>query len=474
MPISSNAAELADVLPEEIERVVVLGLGKVTGAAVVNALIEAEVEIRVTEESPTNEHLDLAKRLRTLGVEVDFGAPDPGLLDWADLIVPSPGVPPSNPLLRVATDRGIRIWSELELGVRYLDRNPLVAITGTNGKTTTTTLLASILETGGFPAVAAGNIGLPLVEASRSAPAGWVVVCEASSAQLHYIDTFQPDIAIVMNFSDDHLDWHKNREDYLLSKARITENQTANDLLLFRIDDIGCQQIAMDSKAALGAFGLDTPDHVRARAEHGVGRSIGLAAGVADGNVVIGSDIRENVLLPLTDIRLVGSHNVENVLAACLAAVSHGVDVEAIGHAVSRFESLPHRAVLVAEKGGVRYVDDSKATNPHATLRALSGLSDVVLIAGGRAKGLDLSILSEASGRLKGVVGMGEAMQDLHDIFSGLPWAAAQDVEQAVELASHMAQTGDTVLLSPACSSLDQYSSYSERGERFAAAVAKI
>lgn len=459
---------------EGVRTALVLGLGKLTGAAVTDALLSGGIEVRIHESFPNEGHRPAADAATERGAQVIYGETDPAvieaLVDWADLVVPSPGVPPSSPALSAALSRGRRVVSEIELGFGYA-QGPVLAITGTNGKTTTTALLAHIFDHAGVPGVAAGNIGHPLVEAARKSPPGTALISEVSSFQLAFIDTFRPQIAVALNVADDHYDWHSGYEGYLAAKARITENQRDDDALVIRAEEPGCLAIAANSSAEILGFGTAPPDQVRAGLHLGLGRGVGTVAGVEGEEVVLESSGIATVLVKLSDIRLHGLHNVENVMAAGLAAVRFGIAPQLVGAAVEAFGSLPHRTELVRTKDGVRYVDDSKATNPHATLRALSGLDKVVLIAGGRAKGLDLSILSEAARSLSGVVVMGEAAAELKEVFAGLPMNDAADVEEAVGYAAAMAEPGGTVLLSPACSSLDQYSSYAERGKRFRTAV---
>jgi UDP-N-acetylmuramoylalanine--D-glutamate ligase len=464
---------VSTVLDPSVGRVLIVGLGRVTGAAAVEALLELGVQVRVAEANVTEEHLRTGDSMRRAGVEVMFGEPDPDLVDWADLIIPSPGVPPANPLLARASAVGRGVWSEIELGSRFAT-GPILAVTGTNGKTTTATLLEAILNDAGLPALAAGNIGFPLVRAARSAQPGQRLVVEVSSFQLAFIDSFRPEVAVVLNVAEDHYDWHDGYQDYLSAKARITENQSHDQLLVVAVDDPGCLQIAARSAARIAGFGLSAPEELGERLQQSAGRAAQKVAGVREGRLVVQSSSGELELMKLEDIRLQGLHNIENVQAACLAALECGADPASIAGTVSRFESLPHRTSLVAEINGVRYIDDSKATNPHATLKAMEGLDRVILIAGGRAKGLDLSPLAGVRAALRGVVVTGEAAAQLKELFHGVPCQHAPIVEDAVTMAAGMAQAGDTVLLSPACSSLDQYSDYAERGRRFAEAVKSL
>lgn len=470
---------------EGIRRAAVLGLGR-SGMAAASALSEEGIAVRAADEAATPALSSRARALEASGAEVRLGplsARDASwLLDDVDLLVPSPGVPPASRVLEEAMARGIPVWSEIELGWRFLlaggsaaaPAGPVVAVTGTNGKTTTTSLVAAMLEADGIVAVAAGNIGTPLTDAARKLPPGAVLVCEVSSFQLAFIETFRPRVAAVLNVADDHYDWHGTPAGYLTAKARITERQEASDLLVVRAGDPGCASIASGSAARLAAFGLGSPADVRAQLTRDAGRTPHVAAGLDGEEVVVETERGGAARVRCADIRLIrtgGPHNIENVLAAATAALELGAGREAVARALAAFAGLPHRTTLVAEWNGVRYVDDSKATNPHATLRALAGLRDVVLIAGGRSKGMDLSALAGGGDRLIGVVVMGEAAGQLEAVFGAKVLGRAGDVEHAVAIAAAAAHPGETVLLSPACSSLDQYSSYAERGERFAGAV---
>jgi len=442
----------------------------VTGRAVADSLLEMGIEVKASDQFDTPTTLASAEYLRAKGVSVTFGEPDPVLVEWADLIVPSPGVPPSNPLLQLAAERKVPVWSEVELGWRRAPGR-VVAITGTNGKTTTTTLLTAILGQSCIDALATGNIGFPLVEAARSASQKAWLIAEVSSFQLWFIDQFRPSLAIILNIADDHYDWHEGFEDYSRSKARITENQTDQDVLLVSGTDRSALKIALASKARLGVFGNKAPDALQSHFQEATGKRATWVAGVLNETVTMDLPGGRLELMPVADIRLEGNHNLENVLAACLAAACLGAPPKVTRKAVNEFEALAHRMNFVATRKGVRYVNDSKATNPHSTLAALAGLENVVLIAGGRAKGLSLSLLAGAAPAIKGLVVMGEAADELEAVFTGLPLSRAANMTEAVAQAAQMASEGDLVLLSPGCSSLDQYSSYSERGDRFAEEV---
>jgi UDP-N-acetylmuramoylalanine--D-glutamate ligase len=449
-----------------VRRAAVLGLG-VSGMAAAEALSDEGVAVRAADEGASADLGERTASLESSGVEARLGPVDTRwLLEGADVLVPSPGVPPANPVIGEAQAWGLPVWSEVELGWRFA-RGPVVAVTGTNGKTTTTSLIAAMLLSAGIEGVAAGNIGTPLCDVARKLPPGAVLVCEVSSFQLAFIETFRPRVAVVLNVADDHYDWHMGPGDYLAAKARITECQHASDLLVVRAGDAGCASIAAGSIARLAGFGLGRPDEIRARLSADTGRSPEVIAALDGDVVVVGPEER----FPCAEIRVKGPHNIENVFAAATAAFELGAGHEAVARALAAFAGLPHRTTLVAEVNGVRYVDDSKATNPHATLRALAGLREVVLVAGGRSKGMDLSALGDETDRLTGVVVMGEAAGQLESLFGRKVLGRAADVEEAVAIAAAAARPGQTVLLSPACSSLDQYADYAERGKRFARAV---
>jgi UDP-N-acetylmuramoylalanine--D-glutamate ligase len=453
-------------------RVLVVGLG-VTGSAVAETLLDIGLSVRVVDQDDNPKLRETADTLRAKGADVVLGPASYTDPVWADAIVPSPGVPLSNPLIAAAMKEGLRIVSEIELAWLLSEGSiEMVAVTGTNGKTTTTSLLAEMLERG-HPrgGVAAGNIGYTLTEAVHSAKYQ-LIVAEVSSQQLRFVESFHPTLAIILNISDDHYDWHGGREDYVSSKGRITQNQTRDDLLLFHAYDPACLAIAGASAAGLAAFAVDPVLDVRNEAQLGTGRPLEWIGGLEAGWLItIGGDGETRPIVATEDIHLKGRHNLENVLAASTAALRMGVDLRVIAETIRGFEGLPHRMTFVAEKDGVTYLDDSKATNPHATLNALADLDGVVLIAGGQRRGLDLSSLAEAREKLRGVVVMGETASDLEAIFSGIPVHRVRDVEEAVIAAESMASRGDVVLLSPACASWDQYSSYKERGERFQEAV---
>jgi UDP-N-acetylmuramoylalanine--D-glutamate ligase len=432
-------------------RVLVVGLG-VSGYAAAAALLRRDAKVRVTEFSDSPQLRVRADELRALGAEVELGNHDLDALD-ADIAVVSPGIPPDAPVIAALRAAGREPWSEIELAYR-LARCDLVAVTGTNGKTTTTSLLAAMLAAGGRPSVAAGNIGLPLIEAIEQVPNGGVIAVEVSSFQLAGIDRFRPRAACILNVAEDHTDWHGSIAGYARAKARITENQTSDDVLVPNLADRAAMDIASRSSARVAPFSASSDP--------------------TDGIGVRGGDVRwrGRKVLGLADVPLPGAAGLEDTLAAAGTALEYGVEESAVRAAIEGFKPLPHRLEVIAEHDGVTYVDDSKATNPHATLSAVRGLNAVVLIAGGRSKGMDLSALAGSVPPVIAVIALGEAADEVATVFAELvPVVRATDMTAAVRLAAARSVPGGSVLLSPGCASLDMYESYAARGEDFARAV---
>ena len=433
------------------KRVLVVGLGS-SGFSAARALLALDAKVRVTESSDDGDVRSRADALRSEGAEVETGGHELELIG-ADLAVLSPGVPPRSAIVRALELQGVRTISEVELAFR-LAHCDFLAVTGTNGKTTTTSLLATMLREAGIPSVAAGNIGRPVVDAVGSVPEGGAIALEVSSFQLAAIERFAPRVAVVLNIAEDHTDWHGTSAAYASAKARIVENQGADDFFLPNALDPLAMRIADNTRARVVPFSSQMlPDG---------------GVGVVDGRVVWrGTDV-----LSVADIPLVGSPGVEDAVAAAGAALEYGVEPKAVARAIRGFRPLAHRLQIVAESAGITYIDDSKATNPHATLAAVEGLSDVVLIAGGRSKGMDLSALGGTVPPVRAVVALGEAADDVVKVFEPLVTVErALDMGDAVRRAHRLASSRGSVLLSPGCASLDMYESYAARGEAFASAV---
>ena len=426
-------------------RAVIVGLG-VTGRAVARHLAAGGWDLVVVEDRPGDRTADeVAAWGATLGT--------PAAVDGADLVVPSPGVPPGHPALLRAGAAGVRVVSEIELAWKSAGDKKIVAVTGTNGKTTVTTLAAAMFVRSGRRAVAAGNIGLPLIDAMADDVD--VVVAEVSSFQLQWTEEFRPDVGTWLNLADDHLDWHGDRAHYAAAKARIWACQGTDDVAVANADDPAVMNAAASVAGRVVTFGTTASCDFRVEA--------GVLCG-PDGAILAVDRLRRS--LPL---------DVANALAATATATAAGVGAEACAAVLADFAGLPHRVALVGEAFGVRWYDDSKATTPAAVLAALRGFDSAVLIAGGRNKGLDLGVLRHEAARLRAVVAIGEAAEEVEAAFRGsVPVTRASSMQGAVRVAARAASSGDAVLLSPACASQDWYLNYAERGDDFAAEVRKV
>jgi UDP-N-acetylmuramoylalanine--D-glutamate ligase len=434
------------------ERAVVVGAG-VAGAGSARALSAEGASVLVTEARP-EEELPSAAELRALGVEVRAGGHDPSHLDDATLLVTGPGVSPDADVLRWARERGLPVWGEMELGAR-LARSPYLAVTGTNGKTTVTSMIEACLRAGGYDALACGNIGLSFSEAAREERD--VLVVEVSSFQLALQESFHPAISVLLNVAPDHLDWHGTFGAYVAAKERIHALQVGTDVHIGNRDDPLAAEISSGATCVVRWFRKGPPDE-------------GEVGYVGDELVAHVDGIHR---MGAIDGGRAGYR--EDAAAAAAAALAFGVEPAAAATALAGFRPGPHRGEVVATVDGVRFVDNSKATNVHAAAAAIDGAGDAVLIAGGRAKGVDLSPLKTHAGRLRAVIAIGESAADVVDVFEGsVPTALAGSIEEAVRDAFAAAAPGDTVLLAPACASWDQFASYAERGDRFVAAARSL
>jgi UDP-N-acetylmuramoylalanine--D-glutamate ligase len=442
-------------------RVLVIGLGA-TGEAVVAWATAAAHEVVVVEDHPGGTaYRERSRRAVEAGAEL-LEAPDASTsaarARRADLVVPSPGVRPDHPAIAAATAAGIPVRSEVDLAVEHLRaRTPaprLVAVTGTNGKTTVTTMIAAMCAEAGLRSAAVGNIGRPIIEAAGGDDD--VVVAEVSTFQLEFTTrSFVPDVAVLLNVASDHIDWHDTVEAYAAAKARVFAHQGPAEVLVVNVDDPVAAGLARAARSRVVTC---------TRGEPGAG-----GYGVRDG-ALVGP---EGVVAPVPASG--AAHDVENALAAAAASIAAGADARAVARALASWTGLPHRVEHVADVDGVRYVDDSKATNAHAAASALEGFDHVVLIAGGRDRSRDLGLLRRYAPRLRSVVAIGEAAGTLASVFEGLvPVERAASMGDAVRIAAGHARSGDTVLLSPGCASLDMYESYAARGDDFARAVRKL
>ncbi len=387
------------------------------------------------------------------GIGIVTGRWDPDLLLGIGLVVASPGVPLRAAPITDAMEAGIAVWSELEFGWRNLGeptpRANLVAITGTNGKTTTTEAVAAMLSASGISAAAVGNIGTPLSAVTEDDYQA--LALEASSFQLDLTEAFHPPTAVLLNLAPDHLDWHPSYPAYVAAKAKIFANQDANDLLVYDADDPGVAPVAAR------APGRRHPVSGRERPAGG--------SGPAAGSLHL-----PGISVPLDALSARDPALIVDLAAAAVAAIDRGARPEAVADVSRRFRPGSHRRELIAESAGVVFVNDSKATNPHAALAAIGSFPSVVLIAGGLTKGLDLTPLATAS-NVRFVVAIGSSAEVLVEAAGSSRSALAGSMEEAVAIATRVATTGDTVLLAPGCASFDMFDDYAARGDAFASAV---
>jgi len=435
------------------KRVLVVGLGK---SGVASALFLESRGARVTvsdskAEAQLNEEIPA---LLDRGIVVETGKHGERTFRDQDLIVVSPGVPFDVLPLQNARRLNIPVIGEIELAAQNVEGS-IVAITGSNGKTTTTTLAGEIIASGGAKALVGGNIGTPAISfADQSSPETWVVL-EISSFQLETIQTFRPKIAVILNVTPDHLDRHGSMENYTSAKARVFENQTSDDFAVLNLDNDVAAQMSKGLKPKVFWFSRV--------------KEVERGAFVRGGSIFF-KDAKSVEVMPVADIGLKGSHNLENVLAAVCIGMLAGVEPEKIRRAVKEFKAVEHRLEFVAEIDGVQYFNDSKATNVDATIKALESFpKNVHLILGGKDKGSDYTVLNPLlSERVKQVYTIGAAAQKIEQqIGNTVPIVSAATLENAIRKAAQTATAGDVVLLAPACASFDQFDSYEHRGRVF-------
>lgn len=437
------------------KRILVVGLGK-SGLAAARFLKDRGARVTVSDARPATLIAELPA-LIAQGIIVEAGSH--GILTFRrqQLIVVSPGVPYDTPELKQVRALGMPIIGELELGARFL-QGESIAITGSNGKTTTTTLVGEILKAAGKPTLVGGNIGRPVTEMVAESTAETWSVLEVSSFQLETIVDFRPRIALVLNITPDHLDRHGSFEAYAAAKARVTENQTAEDFLILNAEDKPTQMVAAKTKAQIFWF---SPKRQIKQGTFVHGESIFF---------VPREGAQPEPVMPVSEIPLAGAHNVENVLAAVCAARLAGVPSETIRAAVAAFHAVEHRLEFVRELEGVKYYNDSKATNVDATVKAVESFAGGIhLILGGKDKDSDYAAMNALlAQRVKTVITIGSAAEKIeHQLAGVVKIERAGTMDRAVAFARRTAQAGDTVLLAPACASFDQFDNYEHRGRVF-------
>lgn len=443
------------------KKVLVLGLAK-SGYAVAKLLLRLGADVTLNEIKARDESAEV-KELEALGIKLIFGGHPLELLetDW-DCIIKNPGIPFDHPFLLEADRLGIRIITEVEIAF-LISEAPIIAITGSNGKTTTTTLVYEMLKESDLDPLIAGNIGTVFCEVAEQAESNQWIVAELSSFQLLGTQRFKPAISVLLNIFDAHLDYHRTREHYIQAKLKMFANQDSEDFAVLNADHLDITKIASTLKAEVSWF--STYSKQEDDTYHGA---------YLEDNLIMYRDKagQDYEILPIGEVKLIGKHNLENILAAISTSWLAGAKLEAIQAVLRRFRGVPHRLQFIAEKDGVRYYNDSKATNGLATQKALQSFEQpVILIAGGLDRGEDYKCLEEEfAQKVKGMIVYGQIAEKLIHIAkkSGVKQIVqVNNVKEAVSSAAQIAEKGDTVLLSPAAASWDQFASFEERGDMF-------
>ena len=446
------------------KKVLVVGMGK-SGIAAVEAMVKLGADVYVQDSKEADAVAEeLMGFLKDNGVTCSFGCvpEDMGIFD---MVILSPGVPPELGFIQEAKKAGAEVIGELEVAYRFGKGN-YVALTGTNGKTTTTTLVGEIFKKAGKETHVVGNIGVAVISKSLDVEDDAWLVTETSSFQLETICDFKPAVSAVLNLTPDHLNRHKTMENYGAAKARIFENQDENQYLVINYDDKVCYDLAKACRAKVVPF---------SRMEQ-----LDFGAFVKDGYIVIKNEEGKEVRFCKTDeLSIPGTHNLENALAAAAIAYFAGLDPAVITAALVEFQGVEHRIEFCGEVDGVRFVNDSKGTNPEASIKAIEAMKGgIILIAGGYDKGSDFDELIEAfNGKVKHMVLLGKtapAIKETAEKYGFMNSVIVNDMEECVNEGFRLAQPGDTVLLSPACASWDMYKSFEQRGDHFKECVKKL
>jgi UDP-N-acetylmuramoylalanine--D-glutamate ligase len=435
----------------------VFGLA-VAGRAVATSLRERGIEVVVGDDNLTREHQSFAQSIGAQVVDIARDGELQRVMSSVSVLSPAPGVPENHGVIQSARENGVSIQSEIEIAYRMEQlrsggSRPMVAITGTDGKTTTTLMANAMLRAAGLRAEAVGNTEVPLIESLATDAQAFAIEC--SSFRLEHTEQFRVPASAWLNIAPDHLDWHSSFQKYFDAKAKMWANCLPNDVVVAPIDDVNICAVARASAARVVTFGA------------------------------LGGDYRviENEMCgPLGPIMSISRmkrslpHDVTNALAAAAVCIESGLaNAEHVAHALEHFENAPHRIQFVAEIGGVRWFNDSKATSPHAASVALRAFDSIVLIAGGKNKGLDLSQMASEPHRMRAVVAIGAAADDIARAFSGVCTVVkAENMNSAVLQANELSRNGDVVVLSPGCTSYDWYSNYGERGEDFMNCVREL
>ena len=439
------------------ESTLVFGLA-IAGQAVARELVRRGESVVLADDAVSDLHQAFSKQIGMPLVALTSSSEIQQVLNSVARVAPAPGIPEGHPVIVAARELGVEICSELEIAYRYerdapSEPRPMVGITGTDGKTTTTMMTAAILESAGLRTMAVGNTDVPLISALNTDARAFAVEC--SSFRLAHTQQFRMCASAWLNFAPDHLDWHPHLSDYFEAKAKMWAHCVEGDVAVAPFDDLRIIEAAQASNARVVTFGIAGGDY------HSFD---GWLCGPM------------GRIMPISEMGRSLPHDVSNALAATAVCLEAGLaNVADVASALQSFKNAPHRIQFVGEKGGVRWFNDSKATSPHAVSVALNSFENIVLIAGGKNKGLDLSALAEQPSRMRAVVAIGDASDEVAHAFTGVcEIKRATSMQEAVNMADSFAQDGDVVLLSPGCTSYDWYANYGQRGEDFMKCVGKL
>lgn len=438
------------------KRVLVYGLG-ITGVSTIKALDKLGADIVICDLKDKEALKDTLVLINDIDVEAYLGTDDINLTG-VDLIIKSPGIPPYVKILKKAVDNNIEIITDIEFAYRLYPRNSFVAITGTNGKTTCSILTGKIFQEAEFNTHVVGNIGTGILEEIVGSNSEDVFVIEASSFQLEHTKSFKPNVGLITNITPDHLDWHKTFENYMASKFKLFQNQDENDYLVLNYDDEILKNIQSKVKAQTIYFSS---------------KEI-LAKGICieDDYIIINDGIVKVKLMPYSDLKILGRHNLENALGCIGIAIAMKIEPSIIRKVLEKFQGVEHRIEYVATKKGITYYNDSKGTNPDASIKAIEAINkSIILIAGGYDKGSNFdSFISSFNGKVKALILLGETKEKIKKVALDNNYTSIFEVESmkdAVKLSYELGYENDSVLLSPACASWDMYDNYEARGNDF-------
>lgn len=437
------------------KNIVILGLA-ISGVSTAKALYKLGANITITDMKSEEDLQDCIEELKDIDVKYVLGSNDVDL-DNTDLIVKSPGVPLEIPLLKRAKDKNIEIITDIELAYR-VSRNKMIAITGTNGKSTTTVLLGEVFKNTGNNCHVTGNIGVGILWEMVNSNEEDVFVVETSSFQLESTKDFKPNVSVIINITPDHINWHKTFDNYVGAKKKIFANQDKEDYTILNYDDPIVREMKNEVKSKVVYFSSN--------------EILDKGVYVENGDIIVNDGNISKKVMPCIDIRIPGRHNLENALASVSAAWVMGVDLEIIAQTLRDFKGIEHRLKYVDNIDGVTFYNDSKGTNPVSSISAVKAIeSPIILIAGGMDKGSEFSeFIQSFDGKVKALVLLGETAEKIKNTAISLGYNniyIVKDMKEAVALSFEMSTSGDNILLSPACASWDMYKSYEERGEDF-------